>query len=161
MANNPWEMLPEMLMEGKGTPWGAMESGKPSDDPFAGVSQNPNDYAGFDRSALKRAMMNSLAKRGMRSQAQARAGLQRAGIRGADTSRALTDLAAQQEEGANALDAEMAYKDYQDRVAERDRALRMAQDRWAAQNAAYQQEQAQRGQFWSAMAQSLPYLAFL
>jgi hypothetical protein len=150
----------EMLTKGEGTPWGAMESGKP-DAPqnlMAGVNQDPNAYSGFDRSGLKSAMMRNLQKQGMRTQGQARAGLQRAGIQGADTSRALVDLAAQQEEGGNAIEADIAMKEWQDKVGERDRAMQAAQaqqnylmQRYAADQAQYGQENASRGGFWNSL----------
>lgn len=120
------------LFTGAGTPWGAKQEKGPD---YGGFNMDPNAYQGFDSSKLRQALMQRQAQRGGAAQAQALAGLSKAGIKGADTGRQLTDLAAQQEQGANELDANLALQDYQSKI----------------QQMAMAQNQYNRGQDWNAM----------
>ena len=120
------------LFTGPGTPWGAKQQQGPD---YSNFDMNPNNYQGFDSSKLRQALNQRVAQRGGASQAQAMAALSKQGIKGADTSRALTDLAGQQEAATNEMDANLAMQDYQTKM----------------QQMALAQNQYNRGQDWSAM----------
>jgi len=120
------------LFTGAGTPWGAKQQQGPD---YSKFDMNPNNYQGFDSSKLRQALNQRVAQRGGAAQAQAMAALSKQGIKGADTSRALTDLAGQQEAATNEMDANLALQDYQTKM----------------QQMALAQNQFNRGQDWAAM----------
>jgi hypothetical protein len=113
----------------------AQEATKPS---VPEISMNPDDYKGFDSSALRRSMEQNLARRSSQSRAQALAGLSKAGIKGADTMRAISDIEGQQEQARGDLNAQLAYQDYLSRINERDFALRKQQSDFARALAEWQ-----------------------
>lgn len=76
---------------------------------------DPGQYTGFDSSSLGSSLKRAQARNASGNRQQAMAGLQKAGIRGADTSRALGNIAAQQNQGENMIDAQLGRMDWQDR----------------------------------------------
>jgi hypothetical protein len=140
-----WNPLNSSLFTGAGTPWGAPQQ-KGAD--FSGISYDPMAYSGFDSSALAKAMRRRMMEQGARTQAQATAGLNKAGIKGADTSRALTDLAAQQEQGLGDIEAQTALQDYNTRMANRDAAMKMEMFKQSLNAQRQAAEEASRSSFW-------------
>ena len=141
-----WNPLNSSAFTGAGTPWGAPASKGPD---YGAFNADPNAYAGFDSSKLRQALSQRMAARGGLAQAQAQAGLSKAGIKGADTTRAMADLAAQQELGANEMDANLALQDYQSKMQN----MAMARDQYNMQQnwagAQAQAEDAGRSQLWN------------
>lgn len=132
---------------GEGTPWGAMENGKAApliDDPYNAAIHAP------DQSALRRAMMQRIAANAGQNQAGALAGLQKAGVQGADSSRAIGRIAGEQGQAQGQLEAQLGQQDFNNRLGLMDA---INQNR-RAQMQAYNQEQEQRGNFWGGLAKT-------
>lgn len=140
-----WNPLNSSLFTGAGTPWGAPVQKGPD---YSGFNMNPDAYQGYNSSKLRQALSQRMAQRGGAAQAQAQAALSKSGIKGADTTRAMTDLAAQQELGANEMDANLDLQDYQSKL----QMMKLAQDQYNMQQgwqgAQAQAEDAGRSALW-------------
>ena len=143
-----WNPLNSSAFTGAGTPWGAKNSSGPD---YSGFNMDPESYKGFDSSKLRQALSRRIAQRGGQAQAQAQAALTKSGIKGADTTRALTDLAGQQELNTNEMDANLALQDYQSKMQQ----MAIARDQynmgqnWAG--AQSQSEDASRSALWNSL----------
>lgn len=131
------------LFTGAGTPWSGFDN--PAPTPF---DMNPDNYKGYNSSKLRQALSQRIAQRGGEAQAQAQAALRKAGIKGADTSRALTDLSAQQEMGMNEMDANLDFQDYQSKLQLMDMARRQYEMERGFDTAADQSREAGRSALW-------------
>lgn len=112
------------LLEGKGTPWGAPESGAPSAAEYEAQTRalqnfnmDPNNYAGFNSSDLRRSMEQNLARKTAQQRAQAQGRFSKMGVQGADAARAQSALDYQQQAATNDINAQLAMQDYNTRVA--------------------------------------------
>lgn len=132
------------LTKGTGTPWGATDYGKP-DRP--GYITDPNQVtSGFDYSPLANSYKRAFLGRQGNAKEQALASMSRAGIAsGADTGRALSDIAAKTETGLSDIDANMAWKQWQDKLDMMDRLNRLKQAEYQEGMKDYESEQAGRG----------------
>lgn len=110
------------LLRGEGTPWGAAETGEPSTAEYEAArkslesfNMDPNAYAGFNSSDLRRSMEQNLARKTAQQRAQAQGRFAKMGVQGADAARAQAGLDYQQQTALNDINAELARQDYQTR----------------------------------------------
>lgn len=148
MNFNPFQ---SSMFTGAGLPWGAKQEQGPD---YTKFDTNPDNYQGFNSSELRRAMERRLALQKSAGEAQALAGLQKAGVKGADTTRALTDLAGQRELGQMDLEANLGLQDYYSRIANRDASQRLFENQQGWKGAQSQAEDLSRGSFWNNLMQA-------
>ncbi len=110
----------DMLTTGQGTPWGPMQTGMPSTPNYGKIQTNPYDASiqAPDLSPLRQAMNQHIAQQGMLQGQQSGAGMQRAGIHGADQMRGMADVAQGQAQARNGMEAGLQQQDFGNRLAE-------------------------------------------
>lgn len=131
------------LTKGEGTPWGAMQTGKP-----AFPAQSLSAYEGMDTTAQGQAGRARIGKQAAGAREQALARLRQAGVKGADTGAAIANVAGQQTDALGNLEAQLQNMDMQAREANR----RAALDKYTADMMAFAGEQKGRGDFWNSLA---------
>lgn len=128
------------------SPWGPMQYGKPDDlkletDPYA-MQGAP------DLSPMRQAMMQRIAKQGEGSTNQAMASLNKAGVQGADQTRALADIAGNVAQGQAQGEAQLNQQDFGNRMGLME-ALNNARTRkYGIDSQNYGNEQSARQGFW-------------
>ncbi len=141
---------------GKGTPWGPTENSNPSvdfiEDPYSASIHAP------DQGPLRQAMMGRIRKGAGRSQAGALAGLQKAGVQGADTSRAIGRVAESENEDIGALEAGLGQQDFNNRLGLMGSINQARRAKYDQEMDAYnhnKDEENERGQFWGGVAKTV------
>lgn len=107
-----WNIGHSSLFTGAGTPWG-----EGPQDPYKAQYKafNPAEYQGMDTSALGKSLRQGIGQNTARSTSRLQGALQRSGGGGADAISGMAQLQAQQGQDENALDANLAMQDYQQR----------------------------------------------
>lgn len=146
------------LFEGKGTPWGAMETGRPDAPNFQSYMSDPNAFKGVDLSPLKAQRQKEaglLGNQASRSyQAQAAKMFGPSGTATADVTRRLGDISTQTQYNQQKIAADVAQAEWNSKMQEMDafnqarqRANQLLADKYNADAAAFNAEQQARGNF--------------
>ncbi len=145
-----WNPLHSSAFTGAGTPWGEMQTGMPNanfiEDPYSASIHAP------DQSPLRQAMMMRIRQGAGRSQAGALAGLQKAGVQGADTSRAIGRVAESENQDIGSLEAGLGQQDFNNRLGLMDSINQARKAKYDRDAAAYENEQKGRSDFWNGAA---------
>jgi hypothetical protein len=138
-----------------------MQTGMPSQPNYGKVLTNPYDSSiqGPDLSPLRKAMMQRIAQQGQNQGQQSAAGLQRAGVHGADQMRGLADVMQGQAQARTGLEGELQQQDFSNRLAEMNAAnsATLGQNnqlfnRYESDLGNFNQENQGRGDFWNGLA---------
>ena len=159
----------DALTKGMGTPWGPMESGRPSTPNYDAYATDPGQFAGFDFSPQAAAAKNAIALGGGDAarayQAQSARMLGNGTTEGASNGR-LANIAAQTEKNQNESANQFALQGYQSQMQQMDaynRAKQLAnslkEQQYGTDMGAYNQEANQRGQAIGALTGGLAGLA--
>lgn len=135
------------LFTGKGTPWGPMETGRPDAPDYI---TDPNQIQGFDYSPMRQQLAERMAMQGKQAQGQYLAGQSKlmGGVgRSSGAGTGLANIATDTERGINQMDAELALKDWQDRIQMMNALNALKQSKYNTDAAAYGAEQGARGGF--------------
>ncbi len=135
------------LFTGKGTPWGPMNTGRPSDPNFI---MDPSQVQGFDYSPMRQQLGERIGMAGKEAQGQYLAGQSKlmGGVgRSSGAGTGLANIATDTERNRNMMDAELAMKDWQQRTELMKALNALKGSKYASDLGAYENEQNQRGQF--------------
>jgi len=138
------------LFTGAGTPWG-----EGPQDPYKAQYKafNPDEYTGFDTSALGKALRQDIGQNTARATGRLQGALQRGGGGGADLISGMAGLQAQQGQDENTLDANLKYQDYMQRYNQWRDLMGLESQKEASDTARYNGQVAGRNQFASGLGQ--------
>jgi hypothetical protein len=141
-----WNPFHSSLFTGAGTPWGAMEYGKPDAPKF---SNDPNQFQGFNSSSLRDALNQSIRRGAAANRAASLAAAQKGGaLSSGQMQTGLGGVSAQQAEQENLMNANLARQDWMDKVAAMDRYNQQQMAKYAIDKENFDSEQKGRGEFW-------------
>lgn len=132
---------------GKGTPWGPMDTGRPDD---FNPETDPNKFQGFDYSPIKAQLMNEIGLQGGDAQRQylaSQSKLLGSGTQQGSQSGRLANLAAMTQKNQSSLAADIAMKEWKDKVELMNAFNRAKQAKYQADLGAFNNEQQGRAGF--------------
>ena len=117
-----------------------MSTGQPQNKPNA-PTYITDPYASgistYDQGPLRQAMQQAIAKNAAGSREQALSSLGRAGVNGADTGRAMNDVASTEANQENQLEAQLSQQDYQNRMSQMSYLNSLAANQYNSQLTSY------------------------
>lgn len=145
--------------DGKGTPWGPMETGQP-DTPR--LETNPYAVQGAPQmDDLRRALMSRISRGAGRARESGLAGLQRAGVGGSEATRAMGNIAGDQAQQISEAEAGIDAQDWQNKMGLMQALNANRMQKYGIDAQRFGQEQQGRGDFWKGLTNTAGTLGTL